>query len=1745
MLYDLFAMRATLNVRPCLPVFRGLSVLACSVLIANTISPAIAAALAYRRSHTIKTRPMAPEMKGVPRMDLRMKGIVRRSGEMPTVSLLSDQAGLSRKVTDRDIAEWVKSASRPGRSRAKADAWIRLGEVALVAKEEPIRAASEFAKAIKAAPTASPERGLGLMDRSLAILFQGRYGQAASELGGLLHERPNGLNPKRAAAYVAHARACAGYHQQRARMGITEPKEVDPLCAVASIAVCLRELGLPHEKTQVLASVRHTGEGSSLQDVVDAAPRLGVSAYPVGTTDKQKLIELPKPLVAHVEHDHFIAVTAADEDGVRYNCSDCGSWPGGFKHVSWKQWEAMEADAYAVITPRGSPLDLAMTSKTSEGVTANHPAGPAAESEEGASTAAALSAANLIESIAIGSKPFGLPYLVPNYVCGVKTVQPECPKPDKTCPGDQPDYGGPNCPMISPAGGPTGPKTGDPIDLATGESQYAPPADLNVYNSTGPSVHFGRIYNSLRNDGTQFCPNWAGFGPGWSHPYNVAVVYEPYVQGGGNGARGGSGIGGTGPYTGQVLLPNGAAIKFSWPTGAGPLSSTHLQQVQTVDKGYPLAVTEYYQPAVGLNPAYTWAIITFPDRSTWTTNGNNQNLSPFTVVAMSDRNGNVLHLGYTNVTINGTAMQPLTSIGGSGGGLALTFDSHTGMYTKVNDSYGREIDYTYNASGLLYQVSQINSSSIRYQYGYEYDGNGPEGQNFQFLDSITVPSPTGSGTSTASIHYSSYNGLLTGITDANGNTITFTGTNTQNQTTVTFANPGGTNEYQYTVGYDANMNLTDVLNAAGSQVVHAVYADPNDPFRPSSVSDGLSHTWGLSWDQFGNLKGLTTPKGTVTTNTISYTNFTVGEVTSTRSGTQTATSYTYYEPSGNLHTIKTPIPGQSGTGNQQTTTLTWTTLGNLASVQSPGNNATTYHTTTYGYTTDGSYNQNEALGQPITVTDTLGKVTHLRYDGQANLVNETDATGNEWQATYNAANQTTSIVAPATGNTGTGNATTTATYFYTGGPLTTETAYDESGNSCRSVSYTYGLEGETLSVAGDAESTSVTYGSPYWIKSLTDGNSHTTAYTYGSASDPLSGDLTKVSYPLANGNGYDTAQFVYNVMHQATQRTDGNGVVTNYGYGDGDGLLNAIIYPATTYLNVGVTYDQYDRAYYVSDGTGSITNSLDDLGDVTQSVRSYSGMSGGAKTLTYSFYPDGARSAMTTPAGNYSYNYDVDGRYLNVSTPAGAYGAHYYDNGWESQRWLANGISTNYSYNAVGGLTALSSFGNTPAFSSFTYDGVFNLTGFSANYGSGSGMPNGARTFGYDAKDRLTASGIPNGATTVNSSFGFDTAGNRTSVNGTTIPFNNDNQLSGSQFSFDGNGNPWVYNGTSLSFDPENRMTALGSTLTATYRADGLRASKATSAGTTYFLYDGGEPIIEMDSSGDVLALNVFAPDGLVARQTGSSTIEYVLDQQGNVSNRTDTGGNVLSTTQYDAWGNEQVVSGTVTDPFGYNGGSGYYLDRETGLYLCQHRFYDPANGRWLTRDPISYNGGTNLYGYCAGGPLGSADSSGEFLPLILIAILLGAAAVAEAPTSNGNGGVNYGSPDPGASVGAMAGAAAFAADPMLLAQLICGGLFDGDGGGGVSDVPDDYPPFQGPPGATLRGGKQTTTYGPDGYPSMQVEAGHGHMPYPHTHSWGRPPGGGAPTRANRGSGIPWAEGDPPLPRQPYIPRLPPIELEP
>ena len=158
-----------------------------------------------------------------------------------------------------------------------------------------------------------------------------------------------------------------------------------------------------------------------------------------------------------------------------------------------------------------------------------------------------------------------------------------------------------------------------------------------------------------------------------------------------------------------------------------------------------------------------------------------------------------------------------------------------------------------------------------------------------------------------------------------------------------------------------------------------------------------------------------------------------------------------------------------------------------------------------------------------------------------------------------------------------------------------------------------------------------------------------------------------------------------------------------------------------------------------------------------------------------------------------------------------------------------------------------------------------------------------------------------------------------------------------------------------------------------------MRAWKQNSSSVrTYFLYDGSQPVCELNSSGAVTAVNTFGANGLISRATISggtpAPTYYTFDTTGSVAQRTDASGAVTSSDLYDSFG---AGLSPPPDPFGFGAQFGYYTDAETSLILCGHRYYDPSTARWLTRDPIGYAGGMDLYAYCGNGPIDGADPSG------------------------------------------------------------------------------------------------------------------------------------------------------------------------
>jgi RHS repeat-associated protein len=113
-------------------------------------------------------------------------------------------------------------------------------------------------------------------------------------------------------------------------------------------------------------------------------------------------------------------------------------------------------------------------------------------------------------------------------------------------------------------------------------------------------------------------------------------------------------------------------------------------------------------------------------------------------------------------------------------------------------------------------------------------------------------------------------------------------------------------------------------------------------------------------------------------------------------------------------------------------------------------------------------------------------------------------------------------------------------------------------------------------------------------------------------------------------------------------------------------------------------------------------------------------------------------------------------------------------------------------------------------------------------------------------------------------------------------------------------------------------------------------------------------------------------PDYVIA---SSDTYRIVADHLGNVRLVVDIStGLVAQRIEYDAFGPVSQNTSPGLQPFGFAGG---LLDDATGLVRFGARDYDSHIGRWITKDPVGFVGGLNLYVYATNDPVNFVDVNG------------------------------------------------------------------------------------------------------------------------------------------------------------------------
>ncbi|WP_277743984.1 RHS repeat domain-containing protein [Leptospira stimsonii] len=127
---------------------------------------------------------------------------------------------------------------------------------------------------------------------------------------------------------------------------------------------------------------------------------------------------------------------------------------------------------------------------------------------------------------------------------------------------------------------------------------------------------------------------------------------------------------------------------------------------------------------------------------------------------------------------------------------------------------------------------------------------------------------------------------------------------------------------------------------------------------------------------------------------------------------------------------------------------------------------------------------------------------------------------------------------------------------------------------------------------------------------------------------------------------------------------------------------------------------------------------------------------------------------------------------------------------------------------------------------------------------------------------------------------------------------------------------------------------------------------------------------------------NVYLNGVRIAALNEAGALAYFLtDQVDSVSHVLDDEGNTLSRMQYLPYGDTFVHKGDTNFAPKYNSQE---LDRESGFYFYNARYYDPGIARFTSADTIidgeSDTQGWNRFSYVKGNPIGAKDPSGHCL---------------------------------------------------------------------------------------------------------------------------------------------------------------------
>jgi len=629
-------------------------------------------------------------------------------------------------------------------------------------------------------------------------------------------------------------------------------------------------------------------------------------------------------------------------------------------------------------------------------------------------------------------------------------------------------------------------------------------------------------------------------------------------------------------------------------------------------------------------------------------------------------------------------------------------------------------------------------------------------------------------------------------------------------------------------------------------------------------------------------------------------------------GITTPAIYTYYSSPALLNLLDTFTDPM---GNETVNTYypaSDPNQGRLQSVTGPpvtGANGQTKYVTQYSYnvptnttTTINPDNgvvvqTNDNFGNPLVITDALGRTTTYTYDTNENLISKTDALNNTTTYTYDANGNQTSVTDPlgdisttfynqyseVTAATDAAKQNTTnygydsnfnlnlvtdtlgqtyaATYDKMGDPVTQT---DANGNTTQ---FSYDTKGNLLKVVDPLnEVTAFTYDAMDRVLTRTDPRQNQTVNTY----DGL-GNLTVVADPLGH-----VSRATYDFNGNKTADIDALGVTTSYTYDALNRLVKTTYPDSTTKTDI---YDFRNNKLSEIDQSGRTTQYLYDLAGELQSV-TYALGTADAGTVQYTYYANGLKETVIDENNNPTTNfYDAANRLTSVKDAQNNSTQYGYDaDNRLTSKIDARKNKTSYTPDARSRVITVTYPDTTT--DQYGYDGV-------GNRKKKTDQALNVTQWGYDQVNRLTSVTDAN-SPAGNTKYAYDPAGNLITITDanshvTTFQYDGANRKilralplnQQETYFYDADNNltaktDFNLNTTSYTYDTLHRLltkvpaSSLSEpTITFTYYPTGTRQSMVDATGTTNYTYDNR--------------------NRLKIKATPEGTLNYTYDAHGNV----------------------------------------------------------------------------------------------------------------------------------------------------------------------------------------------------------------------------------------------------------------------